>query len=190
MEHLNFLYFLLTFLTGIVLLSLSVFVYLKTKKTLIQYYLYLYSAFTLLVVTYTFSSYIQSNKEDSLIRTFSLLYCGVSIIFTYHLLKHYLRQHSVSADNIPDDALMNELDEEIFNKYNISPREQDVIHLILQGYRNQKIADELSVTVSTVKKHITKIYYKLEVKSRYELIAFFKNPAGDQTVRTNDHNDS
>jgi DNA-binding NarL/FixJ family response regulator len=84
---------------------------------------------------------------------------------------------------------VNELDEEIFNKHNISPREQDVIRLILQGYRNQKIADELSVTVSTIKKHITKIYYKLEVKSRYELIDFFKNPVGEYSARINDYND-
>jgi DNA-binding NarL/FixJ family response regulator len=66
--------------------------------------------------------------------------------------------------------------ETICAKHNITAREQDVIRLILQGHRNKDISEELCISVSTVKKYITSIYYKLDLKSRDELIALF-NPS-------------
>ena len=65
--------------------------------------------------------------------------------------------------------------EDIFQKHHISPREQEVIELILQGYSNTKIAETLFISLNTVKKHVRNIYPKFGVNSRYELIAFFKN---------------
>ena len=57
--------------------------------------------------------------------------------------------------------------------YNITAREQDVIRLIVQGQRNKEISENLGVSLSTVKKHITSIYQKLNIKSRDELITLF-----------------
>ena len=57
--------------------------------------------------------------------------------------------------------------------YDLTPREQDVVRLIVQGCSNQQIADELGVTVSTIKKHITKAYQKCQVKGRDEMMTLF-----------------
>lgn len=109
------------------------------------------------------------------LRFFPLIYCGTSIMFTHHFLRDFAtrhvpaRLHAVldgTAERVPVDVL--------FEQYNLSPREQEVVPLILQGYSNQQIGDTLSISLSTVKKHITSIFLKCDVKSRFELIALFK----------------
>jgi LuxR family transcriptional regulator, maltose regulon positive regulatory protein len=53
----------------------------------------------------------------------------------------------------------------------LSPRELEVLHLIVDGATNKEIADELVLTVNTVKRHISNIFGKLEVSNRAQAIA-------------------
>ena len=48
----------------------------------------------------------------------------------------------------------------------------EVLSLINQGYRNKNIAESLSISISTVKRHLQNIYQKLQVSSRTEAITF------------------
>jgi predicted ATPase/DNA-binding CsgD family transcriptional regulator len=52
----------------------------------------------------------------------------------------------------------------------LSDRELEVLALIASGLQNQDIADKLFVGVSTVKKHISHIYGKLDVTTRAQAI--------------------
>lgn len=52
----------------------------------------------------------------------------------------------------------------------ISPREQEVLHLISAGYSNREMAGKLSISESTVKTHVGNIYYKLNVNGRIQAI--------------------
>jgi LuxR family transcriptional regulator, maltose regulon positive regulatory protein len=52
----------------------------------------------------------------------------------------------------------------------LSPRELEVLHLIVDGATNKEIADELVLTVNTVKRHISNIFGKLEVSNRAQAI--------------------
>lgn len=51
----------------------------------------------------------------------------------------------------------------------LSEREKEVIKLICLGKKNQDIADELFVDISTIKTHINRIYKKTGLKNRREL---------------------
>lgn len=53
----------------------------------------------------------------------------------------------------------------------LSERELEVLRLINSGASNQKIAETLVLAVTTVKKHLTRIFDKLEVTSRTEALA-------------------
>ncbi len=53
----------------------------------------------------------------------------------------------------------------------LTPREIEVLHLVVAGDTNQEIADKLVITVRTVKKHITNILGKLGVSNRTQAVA-------------------
>jgi DNA-binding NarL/FixJ family response regulator len=48
----------------------------------------------------------------------------------------------------------------------LSPREQEVIQLVVDGLSNKLIADRLTLTEATVKTHLTHIFEKLGVEDR------------------------
>lgn len=54
---------------------------------------------------------------------------------------------------------------------NLSKAEQDVRVYIEKGYSNEEIANQLCITIKTVKFHLTNIYKKAGVKSRAEFMA-------------------
>lgn len=53
----------------------------------------------------------------------------------------------------------------------LTAKEQEILDLILAGKSNKEIASCLFIEVSTVKTHINKIYGKLDVKSRREVMS-------------------
>jgi NarL family two-component system response regulator LiaR len=55
--------------------------------------------------------------------------------------------------------------------YDLSPREKEVLALMVQGLNNPDIADRLVVGRSTVKFHVSSILGKLGVQSRTEAVA-------------------
>jgi len=54
----------------------------------------------------------------------------------------------------------------------LSDREKQVLQLVAEGLTNQEIADQLVISLSTVKKHINNIYGKLQVRNRTQAINY------------------
>lgn len=52
----------------------------------------------------------------------------------------------------------------------LSPRERSVAELVVKGMRNREIASTLGITEGTVKVHLYRVYEKLGVGSRTELL--------------------
>lgn len=67
----------------------------------------------------------------------------------------------------------------------LSPRENEVLHLLAQGYLYKEIADALNVAVPTVNTYIRRIYEKLHVRNRTEAVARYAHlpVRGDLNVR-------
>ena len=53
----------------------------------------------------------------------------------------------------------------------LTAREVEILRLIGAGMRNQEIADQLFISLSTVKRHIANTYGKLGVSHRTEAVA-------------------
>ncbi|MCO7180570.1 LuxR C-terminal-related transcriptional regulator [Lactococcus formosensis subsp. bovis] len=49
---------------------------------------------------------------------------------------------------------------------NLSKREMEVLKILAQGFSNQEIADQLFISLKTVKTHVSNIFNKLEVNDR------------------------
>jgi DNA-binding NarL/FixJ family response regulator len=52
----------------------------------------------------------------------------------------------------------------------ISKREQEVLELLSKGFLYKEIADKLSISMSTVKRHLNHIYVKLHVQNKTEAV--------------------
>lgn len=65
----------------------------------------------------------------------------------------------------PEDHVRTTLDR-------LTPRERDVLKLLVDGGTSESIAEELSVTVATARTHIQNVLAKLQVHSRLEAATF------------------
>jgi DNA-binding NarL/FixJ family response regulator len=87
-----------------------------------------------------------------LVREFGSYLCP-QIAGTILLLARNHKEHSPGENNL------------------LTPREHDVLELLVKGMSYKKIADELIISVSTVRTHIIHIYEKLQVHSKTEAVA-------------------
>lgn len=53
---------------------------------------------------------------------------------------------------------------------NLSPREQQILDLLVEGLIDKEIGQELGISRETVRTHLGKIYHKLQVRSRTEAV--------------------
>lgn len=63
-----------------------------------------------------------------------------------------------------------EIDRNELSKRKISKRELEVLHLMAKGKSNQEIADELFVSLPTIKTHAANLFEKLDAKRRTQAV--------------------
>ena len=73
------------------------------------------------------------------------------------LVSHYVSRPPVSRSQLPG------LDE-------LTPREQDILRLVGRGLSNLEIADELIISMPTVKTHLRHILQKLQLRDRVQAV--------------------
>ncbi len=89
-------------------------------------------------------------------------------------------QFEISLIRAIDQALL-DMDSEKFNTHkkiryfrdvddSLSKRELEILKLVTKGYKNEEIADQLFVSLDTVKKHLYNAYQKLNVSNRVRAI--------------------
>ena len=104
----------------------------------------------------------------------------VLVFPVFFLLKAYIRLKEKEAEQEKQERLKlgkpssEEVREQIYvwmEQQGLSAREQEVAWLIYRGYTNLQIAEELFISETTVKKHASHIYEKLQVSGRKEFRA-------------------
>ena len=93
-----------------------------------------------------------------------LFFAGTSFIPVF--LKFNM-EPQIHAKEIPQEKLSFET---FCRKYEISPREKEIINEICNGLTNQQIADKLFISLQTVKDHTHRIYGKTLATSRMQLM--------------------
>ena len=102
-----------------------------------------------------------------LITASSIIYNLASAIAFFFITKNFSGTEEAGTNSTIDI-------ESQFEKYGISKREQEIVLLICEGKSNQEIADELFISLSTVKDHINNLFQKTHVKNRVQLTNLFK----------------
>ena len=57
----------------------------------------------------------------------------------------------------------------------LSLRETEILHQLSKGYTSKEIADRLTISYNTVRKHLNHIYEKLHVRSRTEALIKYRD---------------
>jgi len=81
-------------------------------------------------------------------------------------VKDYLTEINYLSEEL---ELMQQGEKSVLAKYDLTTRESEILDRIAQGESNKQIADELFISINTVKFHVKKIYEKLEVSNRKEV---------------------
>ena len=67
----------------------------------------------------------------------------------------------------------------------LTPREEEILSLVMRGMKNRQIAEELSIATGTVKVHLIHVFEKTGVKDRFELAMYgrkLRGSAGDLDI--------
>ncbi len=109
-----------------------------------------------------YNRYAQVFTDDIYIAIISVVFLGLGI---------YLARSFSNKEVLVDSATSEEINNKEIQSDLLSSRELEVLNLISKGYSNQEIADQLFVSLNTVKTHVSNIYLKLEVTRRTQAIS-------------------
>ena len=100
----------------------------------------------------------------------ALIFTGLGIWLSIKLTKPKIETIIVEKKIFikdSNDFVFNEIE---FLNLGISKRELEVLALISEGLSNQEIAERLFVSLNTVKTHSSRLFEKMEVKSRTQAV--------------------
>lgn len=66
------------------------------------------------------------------------------------------------------------LNQRELKRLNLTKREYEILKLIVRGNSNADIADQLFLSLSTIKTHVSNLYAKMNVKNRFQAITMAK----------------
>lgn len=169
---------------------IAIIIYTAIKKTVVSIK---HSIFLAFVVIGNIAIWLVENSINAGFEFMSISYIITEglILFLYGILQDYgladtqgISAESVviqteTAQTVSDEQTaniryfeQNQIDV-IFENWDdirfLSQREKEVLRLIMQNKKRKDIADELFVTESTIKKHTSSIFKKLNINNRSEL---------------------
>lgn len=95
-------------------------------------------------------------------------YAVFSVFVFVDLCTYFFKHYSQEIDISPKK-------EDLKHKFSLSDREYEVIELLARGMSNQIISETLHISVNTVKSHIKRIYSKLGIGNRLQLVNLLGN---------------
>jgi DNA-binding CsgD family transcriptional regulator len=93
------------------------------------------------------------------------------------LIKSHSEHDDFAVTHLIQPGIDNQIDLAFrtFGASLLSPREKDVLELMLRGYGTDASAERLDIAIETVRRHRKSIYRKLDVSSQTDLFSLFLN---------------
>jgi len=124
-------------------------------------FLYL-AAYLVFVLTYRLPTEVQFYPN-------AVMLLAISAFPFLWFKRWFFAAYGGEGDRDVDDRAV----DRICREGDLTPRECEIVRLILQGKSNADIEKSLFISVHTVKNHLTNIFLKLGVKNRMQLISRF-----------------
>ena len=105
-----------------------------------------------------------------------------SIAVCWLLLYYFLKDYPIlerKLQHLQSDLPSKNASQAFFDHYHLTEREQEICQLLLEHKQNQEIAQELYLSVGTVKTHIHNIYIKMAVNKREQFFSLYKDYLAD-----------
>ena len=115
-----------------------------------------------------FQSFRSGFKIEVWIAVFSILFFIIGIILSRKVFRP--KPQVIEREIFANPNKPFEVDASQLLKLGISKREYEILQLINEGLSNQQIASKLFVSENTVKKHISNLFFKMDVERRTEAI--------------------
>jgi DNA-binding CsgD family transcriptional regulator len=107
----------------------------------------------------------------------SQVYLAIIFIFIFFAGSTFLPVYLNYGTLLTGLAGSNQTDltlEDFCRRFEVSPRETDIVREICNGLSNKEISEKLFISLQTVKDHTHRIYIKTNVRSRVQLINLVK----------------
>jgi len=105
---------------------------------------------------------IVDNAIDIYIGLIALFFTVLGIWIAKQLIKPKVKTVIIEKE-IPEIFEINEIE---LQNLNLSNREYEVLQLLAKGYSNKEISEQLFLSVSTIKTHVSNLFFKMDVKNR------------------------
>ncbi|XAM50873.1 HTH-type transcriptional regulator MalT [Terrisporobacter vanillatitrophus] len=140
------------------------------------------------IVIFNFDIYsdvlVKINNRNLCEDILSIIYALFGIKYYSHLMTLSPNEYNKPQENpniVIDDNLIKKesirqkaLYADFAETYNLTPREIEILNLLLQDKTNKDISEELTISLGTVKTHVHNIYQKVDVTKRHMLIKIYK----------------
>ncbi len=105
-------------------------------------------------------------RLDFFIGSIAILFTVLGIWLALKLVKPKVETRIIEKEVYIDKPSAAEINQAEITRLGISKRELDVLQLMATGLSNEEIAEQLFISLNTVKTHSSNIFLKLDVKRR------------------------
>ena len=114
---------------------------------------------------------IMDNAIDIYIGLIAIMFTSLGGWIAYQIIKPKTQTVFVEKQVIIHQPKNFTLNQKELKKLKLTNREFQILKLIVQGYSNVEIANQLFLSLSTIKTHVSNLYSKMNVKSRFQAIS-------------------
>lgn len=113
---------------------------------------------------------IADHSVEIYIGLIALFFTALGVWIATQLTKPRIQKVVVEKDVMLPPSENFSVNEAALQNLNLSSREYEVLCLLAQGHANAAIADQLCLSLSTVKTHVSNLFVKMDVKSRTQAL--------------------
>lgn len=109
-------------------------------------------------------------RLEFLVSSIAIVFMVLGIWLTLKFVKPKIEHRIIEKRIYLNKSISEEINKVEIAKLGISKRELEVLKLMTTGLSNEEIAENLFISLNTVKTHCSNIYLKLEVKRRTQAV--------------------